>query len=163
AFLHQLRSAERPGEVDAGSPYFAHLRFAEQGRTHDILLGKTSRLLPDVPIVDWRNAPVSRLFYRYRQGEEYEETIAGRVRTGEVVARRTLTIREGILRRIDAPEAAFEAEGGDSWRQLERLAARLGGGQQTALRIHDVEDQSPAEERRLGTDLAGVRRRADKH
>ncbi|MGE5199806.1 MAG: hypothetical protein ACM3H9_09210, partial [Rhodospirillaceae bacterium] len=104
ALLTQLRSAERAPAVDAASPYFAHLKLREKTGVQDILIGKTTRLLPGYPIVDWRNAPISRVFYRYRQGEEYEEEIAGRVKEGVVLARRTLSIRDRQLRRIEAPE-----------------------------------------------------------
>jgi DNA helicase-2/ATP-dependent DNA helicase PcrA len=162
ALLRQLRTAERPAEVDGGSPYFAHMRLRENGAEHDILLGKTTRLLPGTPIVDWRNAPVSRIFYRYRQGEDYEEPIAGRLKTGELVARRTVTIRDGTLRRIEAPEGTHEvdpsAPGG--WRLVEAEPVRLAGGQGAALRAHDA---GTGDHRRLGTDAHGMVRRADKH
>src|SRR5213080_1575834 len=106
ALLRHLRGASRPEAVDAGSPYCAHMRLAEDGGEQDVLLGKTTRLLPGLPIVDWRNAPISRLFYAYRQGEGFEEEIAGRARTGVLSARRTVTIRDRTLHRVDAPEGS---------------------------------------------------------
>ena len=162
ALLRQLRTAHRPAPVDPGSPYFAHLRLRENGGEHDILLGRTTRLLPGLPIVDWRTAPVSRFFYRYRQGEEYEEEIAGRVRTGTVAARRTVTIRDGTLQRVEAPEGVFQRdpEHPDAWRRLEIARPRLAGGEGAALRAHEVRAD---EHGRLGTGLPGLRRRADKH
>src|SRR5262249_52753645 len=110
ALLKQLRGAERAPAVDAASPYFAHLKLHEKTGVQDILLGKPTRLLQGFPIVDWRNAPISRVFYRYRQGEEYEEEIAGRVKEGIVVARRTVAIRDRQLRRVDAPEGIFQTD-----------------------------------------------------
>lgn len=162
ALLRQLRNADRPQAVDVGSPYFAHLRLREGDGEHDILLGNTTRLLPGLPIVDWRNAPISRIFYRYRQGDEYEEEIAGRTKSGEVVARRTVTIRDRGLLRVAAPEGIFEVDPSspDGWRQSALEPSRLAGGQGAALRAHDVDGAS---DRRLGTDLRGARRRADKH
>jgi DNA helicase-2/ATP-dependent DNA helicase PcrA len=162
ALLKQLRTATRPPEVDAGSPYFAHLRLDEDGRERDVLLGKTTRLLPGVSIVDWRNAPISRIYYRYRQGEEFEEEIAGRVRSGLVAARRTLTVRDRALSRVEAPEGVFHADAGapDGWRRVEAPPPRLAGGEGAALRAHEV---GAGERRRLGTDAQGVSRRADKH
>jgi DNA helicase-2/ATP-dependent DNA helicase PcrA len=162
ALLRQLRTAERPPEVDAGSPYFAHLRLEEDGRERDVLLGKTTRLLPRASIVDWRNAPISRVYYRYRQGEEYEEEIAGRVRNGSVSARRTLTIRDRTLTRVEAPEGVFlaDATAPDGWRRVEATAPRLAGGEGAALRAHEA---GAGEHRRLGTDVRGTARRADKH
>ena len=85
---------------------------------HDILLGKAPRMLSGAPIVDWRNAPISKIFYRYRQGEEYEEEIAGRQRSGEVAARRVVTIRDRTLQRVEAPEGVFraDADAADGWK-----------------------------------------------
>ena len=159
ALLRHLRGASRPEAVDAGSPYFAHMRLAEDGGEQDVLLGKTTRLLPGLPIVDWRNAPISRLFYAYRQGEAFEEEIAGRSRTGVLRARRTVTIRDRALQRVEAPEGIFQADPTepDGWRRVEAAAPRLAGGQGAALRAHDI---GAGADRRLG---AGVRRRADKH
>ena len=162
ALLKQLRGAERAPAIDTASPYFAHLKLRERTGLQDIMIGKTTRLLQGYPIVDWRNAPISRVFYRYRQGEEYEEEIAGRVKEGVVVARRTVAIRDRQLRRIEAPEGIFQAEDGDGngWRRSEREAPRLAGGEGAALRAHDV---GGGEQRRLGTGGKGFRRRADKH
>jgi DNA helicase-2/ATP-dependent DNA helicase PcrA len=160
ALLQHLRTAARPDPVDAGTPYFAHLRLREGGRERDVLLGKTTRLLPGLPIVDWRNAPISRVFYRYRQGEEFEEEIAGRLRGGEVTARRTVTVRDGALRRVEAPEGVFEWIDGktDEWRRRDVEPPRLAGGERAALRAHDSVD---ATVHQLGGDTALQRR--DRH
>jgi DNA helicase-2/ATP-dependent DNA helicase PcrA len=162
ALLEQLRAARQAPQVDRESPYFAHLRLREAGAERDILLGKATRLQRGVRIVDWRNAPISRIFYRYQQGEPYEEEIAGRLMTGEVVARRTVTIRNQKLQRIDAPEGIFttdeQAAGG--WQRTPLEAPRLAGGEGTALRAYQA---TQGMHRRLGTDLEGSRRRADKH
>jgi DNA helicase-2/ATP-dependent DNA helicase PcrA len=101
---------------------------------------------------------VSRVFYRYQQGDDYEEEFGGQTRTGEVTARRTVRIRDGVLDRIEAPEGIFLAEGA-GWRELARPRPRLAGGAGSALRAY-AEDDATA--RRLGTDLDGSRRRADK-
>ncbi|TMA34937.1 MAG: hypothetical protein E6J83_17905, partial [Deltaproteobacteria bacterium] len=110
-------------------------------------------------IVEERNAPVSRLFYAYRQGEAFEEEIAGRSRTGVLRARRTVTIRDRALQRVEAPEGIFQADPTepDGWRRVEAETPRLAGGQGAAFRAHDI---GAGAHRRLG---AGVRRRADKH
>jgi DNA helicase II / ATP-dependent DNA helicase PcrA len=162
ALLRQLRTAERPADVDQSSPYFGHMQLRDNAGQRDILIGKTTRMLRDLPIVDWRNAPVSKIFYRYRQEEEYEEEINGRTMEGQLLIRRTLTIRDRQVQRVDAPEGNFQRElpPADGWKVLEREPMRLAGGQGSALRIHDSDSGGT---RRLGTDLAGGRRRADKH
>lgn len=162
ALLDQLRASRQAPQVNRESPYFAHLRLRENGNERDILLGKATRLQRGVRIVDWRNAPISRIFYRYQQGDEYEEEIAGRTMTGTVVARRTVTIRNQTLQRVDAPEGIFAADEHalDGWRQVPIEPPRLAGGEGAALRAYPAGE---GEHRRLGTNLEGSRRRVDKH
>jgi DNA helicase-2/ATP-dependent DNA helicase PcrA len=162
ALLDQLRAARQAPQVDRDSPYFAHLRLRENGKERDILLGKATRLQRRVRIVDWRNAPISRIFYRYQQGDPYEEEIAGHTVSGEVVTRRTVTIRDRRLRRIDAPEGVFSTDEQmpDRWLQAPRERPQLTGGEGAALRAYE---SGAGTHRRLGTDLEGGRRRTDKH
>lgn len=160
ALLRQLREGRSGPSVERDSPYFAHLRLREDGAERDLCLGRATFIERGVRIVDWRNAPISKLYYRYGQGDDYEEEVAGRIRIGEVVARRAVTIRHGRLERVEAPEGTFVARRGDGgWQHVPRESARLGGGEGAALRAHAV---GQAAGRRLGTDLEGSRRRADK-
>jgi DNA helicase-2/ATP-dependent DNA helicase PcrA len=162
ALLAQLRAGRDPRRVGRDSPYFAHLRLREGRDEWDLCLGRATFIKGGVSIVDWRNAPISRIFYRYRQGEEYEEEIAGRLRTGRVTTRRTLAIRDARLERVDAPEGVFTADprAPDGWRIEEPRATRLAGGAGAALRVYDLGEGGG---RRLGADEDGKRRRADKH
>jgi DNA helicase-2/ATP-dependent DNA helicase PcrA len=161
ALLAQLRASRSTPRVDPRSPYFAHLRLQEGDRERDLCLGKATFLEGGLRIVDWRHAPIARLFYRYRQGDDYEEDLGGRTFAGRVVARRTVAIREGLLERVDAPEGVFVAEAGEParWRRLRMGAPRLGGGEGAALRLHSRADGGS---HRFGTDRSGVRRRAEK-
>src|SRR5262249_57132295 len=95
--------------VDRKSPYFGRLRLDEGGKRRDVLIGARSYVEPGggVQIVDWRNAPVSRLFYRYEEGDGYEERLGDRLVEGEIVARRTVAIVEAELRRGAPPPGAF--------------------------------------------------------
>jgi DNA helicase-2/ATP-dependent DNA helicase PcrA len=158
ALLEQLRRSRSGPEVDPLSPYFAHLRLRERGQERDLCLGRATCIENGVRIVDWRHAPVSKIFYRYQQGDEYEEEFGGHARQGVVAARRSVRIRDGVLDRIEAPEGVFLAEA-VGWRQVRRERPRLSGGARSALRAYDEGEAAP---RRLGTDLAGNRRRADK-
>ena len=54
------------------------------GRT--VLIGKSTFLSDRVRIVDWRNAPVSRIFYQYGEADEYDEELNGRRVSGEARA-----------------------------------------------------------------------------
>ncbi len=160
ALLEQLRKSRETPRVDRSSPYFAHLRLDEGGRTRDVCLGKATRLDSGLRIVDWRHAPIAQLFYRYQQGDEFEEDISGRVQEGTVIARRTVTIRGGTLERVESPEGVFvvdaDAEGG--WLRSARSLPKLGGGEGAALRVHS----EALSDRRLGTDAFGREQRADK-
>jgi DNA helicase-2/ATP-dependent DNA helicase PcrA len=162
ALLRQLRASRDAPIVDPNTPYFAHLRLREDDSERDLCLGRATCIEGGVRIVDWRNAPISRIFYRYRQGEEFEENLAGRLRSGEVVVRRTVQIRDGALERVEAPEGTFspDAAAPGSWRRVDRERPRLSGGETSAVRAYASEDGGG---RRLGTHLSGERRRVDKH
>jgi DNA helicase-2/ATP-dependent DNA helicase PcrA len=126
--------------VDPRAPYFGHLRLRERsgGRPvveRDVLIGRATFIDPAsrVNIVDWRNAPVSQLFYRYAEGSDYEERFGERDVEGEILARRTVTVEGGALRRIAAPQGTWVRDAG-GWSRLEAPEARLAGGEGTALR-----------------------------
>ena len=139
AGVAQRRAAASEVEpVDPRSPYFGHLRLREKGRAdRDVLIGKTTLVdaKSGVRIVDWRHAPVSQLYYRYEEGAEYEETFGERDVEGVVLARRTVTIDDGELLRISAPQGIFvRAPDGGAWRAMGAASAELAGGQGKAAR-----------------------------
>jgi DNA helicase-2/ATP-dependent DNA helicase PcrA len=126
--------------VDPRCPYFGHLRLEETGRgERDVLIGKTTLVdgRAGVRIVDWRHAPVSQIYYRYEEGTEYEETFGEREVEGKVLVRRTVTIDEGTLCRISAPQGTIvRTEGG--WKTIALAATELSGGQGSAIRPEDM-------------------------
>ena len=88
-----------------------------------------------VQIVDWRDAPISRVYYRYEEGDDFEEELAGQTVEGVVTARRNLTIAAGHLRRIGCPQGTFVASADGDWYELDgQGVALLEGGQGTAAR-----------------------------
>jgi DNA helicase-2/ATP-dependent DNA helicase PcrA len=163
AILNQLRRAGQSVQVDPSSPYFAHLRLEEEGRRRDLFLGRTTCLDKGVRIVDWRDAPISKIFYSYRQGEEFDEEISGRERSGSVLARRMVRIRAGELERIQAPEGDFSRDETDplGWRRAALGVPKLSGGEAAALRF-DGGDSEEASVRRMGESRDGTALRADK-
>jgi DNA helicase-2/ATP-dependent DNA helicase PcrA len=156
AILQQLES-HAGAPIDPASPYFAHLRLDEDGRRIDLCLGRSTCIRDGVRIVDWRNAPVSRVFYRYEQGDEFEETIAGRLRSGVVALRRALTISDAVLERVEAPEGVFERDG-DAYRRVQACEPRLAGGEASALRAGAEAPALPL----LGTGRGGRHGSADR-
>lgn len=123
--------------VDITSPYFAHMRLREQGKRRDVMIGKRGFIdrSSNVQIVDWRNAPVSRIYYRYEEGDDYEEEIAGRRVDGVVEARRNVSIAKGNLRRIGTPQGTYLKDARGTWVQaVGQLAPVLHGGMGKAAR-----------------------------
>ncbi|MCC6216838.1 MAG: ATP-binding domain-containing protein [Polyangiaceae bacterium] len=147
-----------PQHVDGRSPYFGRLVLAEQGRKREVLIGRSTYLdtKDGVRIVDWRDAPVSRLFYRYEEGDEYDEVFGEKEVTGEVMLRRSVTIVDAGLRRIGSPQGSFARSPRSGWRRLDEGSAHLRGGAGAALRAS--EHRPPG---KLGT--GEIDDREDKH
>ncbi|MBP9112231.1 MAG: AAA family ATPase [Polyangiaceae bacterium] len=137
------------GAIDRTCPYFAHLRLEENGKRRDVLVGTNSYVdtAAGVRIVDWRNAPVSRIFYRYSEGEDYEETLGDRMVEGLVLARRSVAIQNGELIRVSSPQGTFIRSPDKSWKRIDVTRAKLRG---------------PKEPARLGVGADG-KSREDKH
>jgi DNA helicase-2/ATP-dependent DNA helicase PcrA len=158
--LHILSTRRREAtevHIDPKSPYFGHLALEENGKRRDVLIGRGTYLdsKSGVRIVDWRDAPVSRLFYRYEEGNDYDEVFGEREVSGTVLTRRSLTIVDGALRRISAPQGAFARRADGEWRRLETNATKLTGGAGTATRA--AQHHRPG---KLGTGQEGA---DDKH
>lgn len=152
------------GHVDARCPYFGHLRLEEKGRTRDVLIGNATFIDTErgVRIVDWRDAPISQLYYRYGEGDEYEEEIGGRTLEGKILVRRSVVIRDGVLRRVIAPQGTFVRQGDgpeSTWRRMETTVSKLSGGQGTAERP-PLPEEYQIRRGRLGVRVAG---REDRH
>ena len=121
---------------DTHSPYFAHLCLEEKGRQRDILLGHGSFLESRrLPLIDWKHAPISRIFFNYREGEEFEEELPGRMAIGTVVKRRVVTIFDGKILRIFANERQFRKRNDGVWiRESRSFIPHLAGGAGSAKR-----------------------------
>jgi len=150
--------------VDPKSPYFGHLRLREKGKPdRDVLIGRTTHIdaSAGVRIVDWRHAPVSQLYYRYEEGSDYEETFGEREVEGTLLVRRTVTIDDGELLRISAPQGILARKPDGGWRALSAQATQLAGGQGVAIRPQDMRDMA-AKSGALGTG-ATFHAREDRH
>jgi DNA helicase-2/ATP-dependent DNA helicase PcrA len=157
------RNELRAGLVDPSNPYFAHLELRETDRNgtreRGVLIGKTTYIdaSANVRIVDWRHAPVSQLYYRYGEGEAYEETFGDREVEGEVLVRRTLTIHKGKLHRVASPQGTFVRREDGSFRVIAPRSADLAGGQGKATRPGEAKTRGA-----LGVGPDGEQR-ADRH
>ncbi|MFW6197537.1 MAG: ATP-binding domain-containing protein [Myxococcota bacterium] len=122
--------------VDSGSPYFGRLVLEQDGQKREVLIGRATFLdrATGIRIVDWRDAPVSRIYYRFEEGDDYEEEFGGRDVEGDVLVRRSVSIKDGQLRRIGCPQGTFVKGRDGQWRRLDEQVTRLHGGQGTAMR-----------------------------
>ncbi len=160
--LRVQRGKSASGTVDGSSPYFGHLRLEEDGKRRDVLVGGRSYLDPQagIRIVDWRHAPVSRIYYRYGEGDDYEESLGGRTVEGEVLARRSVAIVAGALKRVAAPQGTFVLGDDAKWRRIEAHAMKLATERRWGQKGQGAGAQAPRP--RLGVDAAGELRQ-DKH
>lgn len=159
SLLERLQENRAAPVVDPDCPYFAHLCLGEADKERSLCIGRATYLENGLRIVDWRHAPIAKIFYRYRQGEFYEEEVSGKMREGKVLSRRTVSIKGRRLQRIDAPEGIYNAIGEGNWEKLPHKTPRLAGGEGVALRFHSEGGNS---KRKLGTNVAGRADRVDR-
>jgi DNA helicase-2/ATP-dependent DNA helicase PcrA len=158
--------------VDPRSPYFGHLRLRERvaGRgdiERDVFIGRANftDAKARVHIVDWRNAPISQLYYCYSEGSDYEETFGQREVEGDIVQRRTVTIEEGALLRVASPQGVWVKSKGAAvpatcfWRRTDVPVRELAGGERMAMRPaprRGVLGAAPEEAQRLDRHLPEI-------
>jgi len=132
AVSHGLKDHKRE-EVEtlrkqATNPYFARIKLEEElpngSKTLiEYKLGLSANT--DLRIVDWRRAPISKLYYEYQEGAEYVEEILGKERIGTVLERVRVEIDKGNLCSVqnrfgsfiwDPTSASWQNKGGNSRR-----------------------------------------------
>ncbi|MDY7230149.1 ATP-binding domain-containing protein [Hyalangium rubrum] len=121
---------------DPHTPYFAHLRLKRYESTpQEYLLGRTTftDAASGVRVIDWRYAPIARVFYGYEEGDDYEEYFGDRLSEGIVEARRLVVIERGVLTRIRAGSLHLERTAAGEWREV-GATSTLSGGAGTAVR-----------------------------
>ena len=124
--------------IDA--PYFAHIRLRENERERDLLIGNQNCFSSHLPcsIVDWKNAPISQIFFRYSEGEEYVEDIGEREIEGILLTRRMLLIENGNLLRINWPGGVLEnyssgSKNSKKWNLITHKIPRLESGKEQIM------------------------------
>jgi len=168
--LHSQQDSHNPSTgYNLDTPYFAHIVLSENNRVRNLLIGNQncfSTHLP-CPIVDWKNAPISKIFYRYREGDEYVEDIGERELEGELIKRRMLLIENGNLMRINWPggileDLSPEQGGSNNWRLVSQKTPRLESGHGKTLEEIKVTGKSSLNAGEK-TDLSFSGYRVDKH
>jgi DNA helicase IV len=135
--VRAVMERQRPDALpEPAAPYFAHLRIRDGDELRDYCLGRHTFVdrPAGVRVVDWRFAPVAALFYRYREGEEFEEPFPGRTARGEIVARRVVVVERGVLTRISAGARSLARDPDGRWRSAAADRSALGGGAGRAAR-----------------------------
>lgn len=112
-------------------PYFARVIVEEQrnGRPHEIEYKLGFFANPDCRIVDWRKAPIAKLYYEYKENEEYCEVIQGIERNGYVKLRNTVDIEQARLKSLVCRAGTFIFKDG-AWRSVKRTSQ---GGKHSKL------------------------------
>ena len=168
--LHSQQDSHNPSTgYNLDTPYFAHIVLSENNRVRNLLIGNQncfSTHLP-CPIVDWKNAPISKIFYRYREGDEYVEDIGEKELEGELIKRRMLLIENGNLMRINWPggileDLSSEQGGSNNWRLVSQKTPRLESGHGKTLEEIKVTGKSSLNAGEK-TDLSFSGYRVDKH
>ena len=140
--LHSQQDSSHNKDINFNldTPYFAHIRLRENKRERDLLIGNQNCFSTHLPcsIVDWKNAPISQIFYRYREGEEYVEDIGEREIEGELLTRRMLLIENGILMRINWPGGVLEnystdAKNSKKWHLITHKIPKLESGKENSF------------------------------
>ncbi|MBN8550267.1 MAG: AAA family ATPase [Deltaproteobacteria bacterium] len=120
---HSLKD-QKKGELESlrkvvAKPYFARLvveeEFEGKPREFEYKIGFAANT--DCRIIDWRKAPISKLYYEYRENDEYSEQIQGRERNGRVVLRNTIDIEREQLKKVTCRYGTFMRDGKE-WRSL---------------------------------------------
>ena len=134
AHLAAQRARFVEARLDLESPYFAHMRLLDEDeRRRDVLIGKQTFIRDGVCIVDWRHAPISRVFYQSEEGDDYELSIDSKRTTGVVELRRQVTVDDGSLRRVATSDEVFVLTA-DGWLNATDGQPHLRGGEGSASR-----------------------------
>lgn len=121
---------------DMRAPYFARVRLMEKGRTRDVLIGHQTFIdsKSGITIIDWRHAILAKVFFNYREGDEYELELPGRLAVGTLVVRRVLAFEMGELVGITGTDFSLARERGGAWHRLGQVGVpQLAGGAGTAI------------------------------
>ncbi|QSQ13807.1 ATP-binding domain-containing protein [Myxococcus landrumensis] len=127
ALLDRQETSQLP---DSQAPYFAHLRLHGEAGPRDYLLGRATfaDVSAGVRVIDWRFAPIARVFYSYEEGDAYEEQFGERLAEGTVEVRRLVVIERGVLTRIISGALVLERDAHGAWHEVGRAQSALQAG-----------------------------------
>ena len=109
-------------------PYFARFVVEEEvnGKVKDFEYKLGFSANSDSRIIDWRKAPISKLYYDYREGDEFCEEIQGRERFGTIKLRNSVEIEDGQLKKLTCRYGTFYKDENGVWSGSESKTHRTG-------------------------------------
>jgi len=125
---------------DPQCPYFGRITLEEPGHQRDVLIGYGTLVGSDIyqPIVDWKKAPVGKLFFKVRSGDEFEQELPKRLSRGVVVRRWLYGIKNGSLESIWSDSGKRIYRHRDQWLEQElSWIIPLQGGEGKSVRQID--------------------------
>jgi DNA helicase IV len=112
-------------------PYFARFIVAEDtedGKVRELEYRLSSFSNPENRIIDWRSSPLAKLYYNYAEGEEFNEIILGRERTGKVLKKIKVLLSENQLNQIVCGNVTYirrrDGNVAESWEEKRGVIAR---------------------------------------
>lgn len=115
---HSLASRDFSKKLpDMRAPYFGRMILSEEGKARNILIGNMTFIDVEagITIVDWRHAEISKVYFNYREGDDYDIELPGRFAEGVVKLRRILAFDVGELVGITGTEQAYTRVRGGDW------------------------------------------------
>jgi ATP-dependent DNA helicase UvrD/PcrA len=115
-------------------PYFARVvtdELTEGGEDKEVEFRLGTASFPAQRIIDWRKAPISKLYYDFKEGDEFSEIIQGRERDGIIKLRRSYHGKRDALNIIETAQGTIVLQNGrwkpkDSGEPLSRTSGHDG-------------------------------------
>ncbi len=97
-------------------PYFARFILAEEFddgsvKNFEYRLGYAANA--DCRIIDWRKAPIAKLYYEYKEGDFFSEEILRQERSGTITLRNSVEIERGQLKKLNCRQGTFIKDKGE--------------------------------------------------
>jgi DNA helicase II / ATP-dependent DNA helicase PcrA len=149
AISHSLASRDVEQKLpDMRSPYFGRMILKEEDKVKEILIGNATFLDSEngISIVDWRHAQIAKLFFNFREGDDYDIELPGRFAEGVMESRKVLSFDVGELVGVTSPGINLFRERGGEWHSS--------SGEHTGF---DIDKESKEERERFGSGLTSRR------
>ncbi|MDD0851810.1 AAA family ATPase [Halobacteriovorax sp. GB3] len=115
---------------EISSPFFGHMQINQKGKLKDIYIGHKSFFHKTIPfkILDWKQAPMAKMYYQFDEGDEFDFDVENRTIEGEIVQKSVITIVDGKLYRIDRDGESYLLKD-KNWCTLQASQIVLSGGE----------------------------------